>query len=70
MIRYFPESALTQLEFDKIQALVGAHCKSAYAREKTLNLRVHTRQEIIERELQQTSEFKILLQQAQYFPNE
>ncbi len=70
MIRYFPESALTQLEFDKIRALVAAHCKSAYAREKTLNLRVHTRQEIIERELQQTSEFKILLQQAQYFPNE
>ena len=70
MIRYFPESALTQLEFDKIRALVAAHCKSAYAREKTLNLRIHTRQEIIERELQQTSEFKILLQQAQYFPNE
>jgi DNA mismatch repair protein MutS2 len=70
MIRYFPESALTQLEFDKIRALVAAHCKSAYAREKALNLRVHIRQEIIERELQQTSEFRILLQQAQYFPNE
>jgi len=70
MIRYFPESALGQLEFDKIRELLAAYCKSAYAREKALNLRVHTRKEIIERELRQSDEFKTLLQHAQYFPNE
>jgi len=70
MIRYFPESALSQLEFDKIRELLAAHCKSVYAREKALNLRIHTRREIIERELHQSDEFKTLLQQGQYFPNE
>lgn len=70
MIRYFPESALSQLEFDKIRELLAAHCKSAYAREKALSLRIHTRKEIIEKELQQSDEFRTLLQHAQYFPNE
>jgi DNA mismatch repair protein MutS2 len=70
MIRYFPESALSQLEFDKIRELLAAHCKSAYAREKALSLRVHTRKEIILKELRQSDEFKTLLQHAQYFPNE
>jgi DNA mismatch repair protein MutS2 len=69
MIRYFPESALSQLEFDKIRELLAAHCKSAYGREKALNLRIHTRRDIIERELRQSDEFKTLLQHAQYFPN-
>jgi DNA mismatch repair protein MutS2 len=70
MIRYFPESALTQLEFDKIRDLLAAHGQSAYAREKALHLRIHTQREIIERELQQSAEFKLLLQQGQHFPNE
>ncbi|HVY76158.1 MAG TPA: MutS2/Smr-associated SH3 domain-containing protein [Puia sp.] len=69
MIRYFPDSALTQLEFDKIRELLAAHCQSAYAREKTQNLRVHTRREIIELELKQSDEYKMLLQQGQVFPN-
>lgn len=70
MIRYFPESALTQLEFDKIRELLAAHCKSAYAREKALSLLIHTQREIMERELQQSAEFKMLLQVGPYFPNE
>jgi DNA mismatch repair protein MutS2 len=70
MIRYFPESALGQLEFDKIRDLLAEKCKSAYAREKAVTLRIHTSLEIIRTELQQTSEFKSLLEQGQYFPNE
>jgi DNA mismatch repair protein MutS2 len=70
MIRYFPESALNQLEFDKIRELLAAHCKSVYAREKALSLRIHTRKDLIERELQQSDEFKMLFQQGQYFPNQ
>jgi DNA mismatch repair protein MutS2 len=70
MIRYFPESALGQLEFDKIRALLAEKCKSAYAREKAASLWIHTRLEFIQVELQRTSEFKLLLEQSQFFPNE
>src|SRR5450631_1303960 len=70
MIRYFPESALGQLEFDKIRDLLAEKCKSAYAREKAASLRIHTRLEFIQTELQRTSEFKSLLDQGQYFPGE
>ena len=70
MIRYFPESALGQLEFDKIRGLLAEKCKSTYAREKAASLRIHTRLEFIQIELQRTSEFKSLLEQGQYFPNE
>src|SRR5580704_9430418 len=70
MIRYFPESALGQLEFDKIRDLLAEKCKSAYAREKAASLRIHTRLEIIKIELQRTIEFKSLLEQGQYFPSE
>jgi DNA mismatch repair protein MutS2 len=70
MIRYFPDSALGQLEFDKIRDLLVEKCRSAYAREKAATLRIHTRLEFIQVELQRTSEFKSLLEQGQYFPNE
>jgi DNA mismatch repair protein MutS2 len=70
MIRYFPESTLEQLEFDKIRDLLGEKCKTAYAREKAASLRVHTRLEFIQIELKRTSEFKSLVEEGQYFPNE
>ncbi|HET7000817.1 MAG TPA: MutS2/Smr-associated SH3 domain-containing protein [Puia sp.] len=70
MMRYFPESALGQLEFDKIRHLLAEKCKSAYAREKASSLRIHTRPEFIQIELQRAGEFKSLLEQGQYFPNE
>ncbi|MBS1598302.1 MAG: DNA mismatch repair protein MutS [Bacteroidetes bacterium] len=69
-MKYFPESALVQLEFDKIKTLLAEHCKTEYAKEKAENLRIHTRRECIELELQQSNEFKMLLQQSQYFPND
>ena len=70
MIRYYPESALGQLEFDKIRDLLVEKCRSVYAREKAAALRIHTRLEFIQVELQRTGEFKSLLEQGQYFPNE
>ena len=70
MIRYFPESALGQLEFDKIRDLLAEKCKSDYARGKAADLRIHTRLEFIQIELRRTGEFKSLLEQGQYFPNE
>ena len=69
-MKFFPESALAQLEFDKVKALLAAHCKTDYAVEKSNNLRIHTRREFIELELRQSYEFKLLLQNALHFPND
>ncbi|HXB45229.1 MAG TPA: hypothetical protein VNV85_14285, partial [Puia sp.] len=57
-------------EFDKVKALLAAHCKTEYAVEKAKDLLVHTSREYIELELQQSHEFKLLLQSAQYFPSD
>jgi DNA mismatch repair protein MutS2 len=69
-MRIFPESALVQLEFDKVKTLLTEHCNTEYARSKAADLRIHTRKEFIELELRQTHEFKLLLQNGQYFPND
>src|ERR1700712_79398 len=69
-MKFFPESTLHQLEFDKIKELLAANCRTEYARTKALHLRIHTKKEFIERELEQTNEFKVLLQGGQYFPND
>ncbi len=69
-MRLYPETALTQLEFDKVKALLKEHGRTEYAKEKAENLRIHTRKEYIQLELNQTNEYKLILQQAQYFPND
>ena len=70
MIKFFPDSALVQLEFDKVKALLHEHCKTEYAKNKAQELRIHTRKENIKLELQQSYEFMLLLQQGQYFPTD
>lgn len=69
-MKFFPESALTQLEFDKIKALLAAHCRTEYAKQKAEILRIHTRKDFIEIALQQSNEFKIILDSGGYFPND
>ncbi|RXK85625.1 endonuclease MutS2 [Filimonas effusa] len=69
-MKLYPESAITQLEFDKVKALLNAHCKTEYAKNKAIALRVHNRKEYILTELQQTHEYRLLLQMAMYFPND
>src|SRR3984885_2938551 len=69
-MKIFPESASVQLEFDKIKALLAEHCNTEYAHSKAMDLRIHTRREFIALELQQSHEFKGLLQNGQYFPND
>jgi DNA mismatch repair protein MutS2 len=69
-MNFFPESALLQLEFDKIKSLLAVHCKTLFAKDRTENLRIHTRREYIEIELRRTLEFKQLLQSNQHFPND
>ena len=69
-MKLFPESAHIQLEFDKIKALLAEHCKSDYAKTKSLELRIHTQKEYIDTGLKQGHEFKQLLQNNIYFPND
>ena len=70
IMRLYPESAANQLEFDKVKNLLVNHCKTVYAQHKAANLRIHTKKEFIELELNQTYEYKILLQQSMHFPND
>ncbi|MFV0606417.1 MAG: endonuclease MutS2 [Niabella sp.] len=69
-MKLYPESAYTQLEFDKIKQLLAQHCQSDYARNKAENLRIHTHQKFVNTELRQSHEFKQLIQNAIYFPND
>jgi DNA mismatch repair protein MutS2 len=69
-MKLFPESAPVQLEFDKIKALLTEHCKSEFAKRKAAELRIHTKKEFIETELQQSHEFKLITLNNQYFPND
>ncbi|MFT3904070.1 MAG: DNA mismatch repair protein MutS [Niabella sp.] len=69
-MKLYPESAYIQLEFDKVKNLLTAHCQTDYAKQKAGELRIHTRIDFVENELRQSHEFKQLLQNAIYFPND
>jgi DNA mismatch repair protein MutS2 len=69
-MKIYPESATVQLEFDKIKSLLTEKCRTEYAKTKASDLRVHTRLEFIGRELKQSHEFRQLLQNSLYFPND
>src|SRR5215218_9484541 len=69
-MKLYPESAVVQLEFDKIKNLLHEKCGSEYARTKALELRIHTKKEFIDRELKQSHEYKQLIDNGIYFPND
>lgn len=67
-MRLYPDTALQQLEFDKVKLLLKEHCKTVLAQRRAEHLRIHTKKDFIELELHQAHEFKLLLQQQAYFP--
>ncbi|MGH2564310.1 MAG: endonuclease MutS2, partial [Ginsengibacter sp.] len=69
-MKLFPSSAIQQLEFDKIKMLLSVHCRTEYARDKSENLRIHTRKEFIEPELRQAYEYKLFFQNHLHFPDD
>lgn len=69
-MKLFPSSAIQQLEFDKIKILLFGHCRTEYARDKSENLRIHTRKEFIEPELRQAYEYKLFFQNHLHFPDD
>jgi DNA mismatch repair protein MutS2 len=69
-MKLFPESAYFQLEFDKVKALLAAYCQTDHARTRAEQLRIHTRKEFIDTELRQSHEYRQLVQNNIYFPND
>ncbi|RYZ63116.1 MAG: DNA mismatch repair protein MutS [Chitinophagaceae bacterium] len=69
-MKIYPDSAIVQLEFDKIKTLLHEKCRTDYAKTKAHELRIHTKKEFIEIELKQTHEYRQLVQNAIYFPND
>ena len=59
-----------QLEFEKVKTFLALHCCTEYAKAKANTLRIHTKKEFIQTELQQSNEFKSISQTGLYFPNE
>ena len=69
-MKFYPESTLVQLEFDKVQTLLTNLCATQYAKHRASELRIHTQIQYIQLELQQTHECKTLLQSGQSIPND
>lgn len=69
-MKLYPASAEIQLEFDKVKELLKQNCQSDYGKHKAASLRIHTKKEFIELALQQGHEFKLLIQNGQYFLND
>ena len=69
-MKFFPESALVQLEYEKVKTLLAEYCRTEYAKAKAGNLRIHTKKNFIETELRQGYEYKLVIQTGQYFPND
>ncbi len=69
-MKVFPDTAPVQLEFDKLKMLLANYCQSDYGRGKAENLRIHTRKEFIDIELKQSHEYRQLIANNIYFPND
>ena len=69
-MKLFPESAYFQLEFDKVKTLLAAYCQTDHARTRAEQLRIHTRKEFIDTELRQSHEYRQLIVNSIYFPND
>lgn len=69
-MKLFPETAIAQLEFDKVKELLVNYCQAEYAREKAKQLRIHTRKDFVENELRQSHEYRQLIANSIYFPND
>jgi len=69
-MKLYPGSAQIQLEFDKVKELLAGFCQGEYARERSKILEVHTEKAVVETELRQSHEFRQLLANGIYFPNE
>lgn len=69
-MRVYPDSALQQLELPKVIDLLTDFCRTAYGKQKSASLRLHTIKLYVEKALHQSHEMKLILQSSGYFPND
>lgn len=69
-MKLYPESAATQLEFEKVKELLVHQCKTDFAIARAKNLRIHTKLDFIQLELDQSDEFKRIKNESINFPND
>jgi DNA mismatch repair protein MutS2 len=69
-MKLYPESAYVQLEFNKVKDLLANYCQTEHARAKAEQLRIHTRKDFVDTELRQTHEYRQLMLNSIYFPND
>jgi DNA mismatch repair protein MutS2 len=69
-MKTYPESAVVQLEFDKIKDLLVNYCQTEQAKTRAHQLRIHTRKDFIDVELRQSHEYRQLVVNGIYFPND
>jgi len=69
-MRVYPDNALTQLEFDKINAILLGYCQTTIGKELVQEMRIHTSLKYIQTALKQTEEYKYIKAANQYFPTD
>ena len=69
-MQLYPANAAEALEFNKICVLLKQKCRCDASRIYVDEIRFHTHIDYVRRELEQTSEFKYILQGADHFPND
>lgn len=69
-MKLYPESAHIQLEFDRIKSLLANYCQTEHAYARAEQLRIHTQRTFIETELKQSHEYRQLIANTIYFPND
>ncbi len=70
MMLLYPANAAESLEFNKVSELLLHKCRTDAARERVENIRFHTASGHMQKELNQTNEFKMILQSGDHFPND
>jgi DNA mismatch repair protein MutS2 len=69
-MRVYPDNALTQLEFDKVNAILLGYCQTTIGKELVQEMRIHTSLKYIQTALKQTEEYKYIKAANQYFPTD
>ncbi len=69
-MQLYPAHAVEALEFNKVCDLLRLKCRTDAARERVANIRFHIHITYMERELNQTNEFKTILLSNDFFPND
>ncbi len=69
-MQLYPAHAVEALEFNKVCDLLRLKCRTDAARERVASIRFHIHITYMERELNQTHEFKTILLSNDFFPND